>query len=659
MIAGPRRYSDPLFRGIIGADILLLVANVAMLRHWGPAQIGPVIPWFAPLTYSFVALSALSVAVLALGRHLVLRDPASYWVGVGCMFCAVGYLFFILTWPGILPNGQSVLGHLANTPAWLGVCASSAMAGCFMMAVLARWPGPGDLSAKRWHLSVLCWLTLTIALCISIIASETSLPVLVGKGGAFSPLLAAWHFAMALIMAAGAILSARQYLQTGDTLLAYLSLTQVAIAFSGLGGIFRAGRFSLMYSVDRSITCFAFVAMIFALLFEYVGLFRREQEKSEALRESEQQFRTLGNSIPQLTWMANADGYIFWYNQRWYEYTGTTPAQMEGWGWQSVHDALELPKVLERWRTSIQTGEPFDMVFPLRGGDGIFRPFLTRVVPMKNVSGQVVRWFGTNTDISDQKKTERALREGEQRYRELSQQLEERVRQRTADLEAVNKELEAFSYSVSHDLRAPLRTLDGFSEALLGNSAGIDEKGVHYLQRIRAATQRMRHLIDGLLQLSRLSRAQLQSQPVDLSELARAVFEELRMNEPERHVEVHIEPDLHAVGDQRLLEAAMQNLLANAWKFTEHRNPAVIEFGRMNHGSTAAFFVRDNGAGFDMQHAERLFAPFQRLHAESEFQGTGIGLATVQRIISRHRGRIWAEAAPEQGATFYFELGAN
>lgn len=365
----------------------------------------------------------------------------------------------------------------------------------------------------------------------------------------------------------------------------------------------------------------------------------------DALRASEEQFRTLANAIPQLCWMANADGWIFWYNDRWYQYTGTTPEQMEGWGWQSVQDPETLPKVLEQWKGSIASGQPLNMVFPLKGADGVFRPFLTRVVPIEDSNGNVVRWFGTNTDISEQKRTE--------------EELEKRVNLRTAELQALNKELEAFSYSVSHDLRAPLRTLDGFSQALLSSAANLDEKSCHYIDRIRFGAQRMRSLIDGLLLLSRTTRAELQMKRVNLSELAHLVIQDLRREEPGRQVEVQIQPELRTIGDSRLLQAALQNLLGNAWKFTAKREQAAIEFGRLGNGAAAVFFIRDNGAGFDMEYADKLFTPFQRLHAESDFQGTGIGLATVQRIVQRHHGHIWAESAPGQGATFYFELGAK
>ena len=236
--------------------------------------------------------------------------------------------------------------------------------------------------------------------------------------------------------------------------------------------------------------------------------------------------------------------------------------------------------------------------------------------------------------------------------------LEQRVSLRTAALEDANRELESFSYSVSHDLRTPLRAIDGFSQALLSDYGGaLDEQARHYLERIRAGALRMSTLIDDLLELARIKRAEVKKERVDLSELARGVVEELQKREPSRQVEVQIEPGLHVLGDPRLCLLALENLLGNAWKFTSRRAHARIELGRCTEQGKTCFFVRDNGAGFDMEQAHRLFTPFHRLHHRSDFEGTGVGLATVQRIVAHHGGSISAHAQLDQGATFTFSLG--
>ena len=238
----------------------------------------------------------------------------------------------------------------------------------------------------------------------------------------------------------------------------------------------------------------------------------------------------------------------------------------------------------------------------------------------------------------------------------LNQELDERVRLRTAELEEANKALESFSYSVSHDLRAPLRSMDGFSQALTEAYEGLlDDRGRDWLSRIRSASQRMGQLIDDLLRLSRLSRAEMRLCRVDLSEMAREIADDLRNTTPGREADFHIAEELCSVGDPDLLRPVLRNLLENAWKFTSRCPSAVIELDRIP-GEEPVYFVRDNGAGFDMAYANKLFGPFQRLHSPRDYPGTGIGLALVQRVVHRHGGRIWAEAAPGRGATFYFTL---
>lgn len=252
-------------------------------------------------------------------------------------------------------------------------------------------------------------------------------------------------------------------------------------------------------------------------------------------------------------------------------------------------------------------------------------------------------------DVTERKKIEEAL--GNQRN-ELARS--------NAELTAANKELEAFSYSVSHDLRAPLRGIDGFSQALLEEySNRLDDTGKQYLERVRFGAQRMAELIDDLLALSRITRAEIKWQPLNLSEMARLIAQELSRQDPARNVEFVIAPELRAHADPRLMRTVLENLLGNAWKFSSRRPQARIEFGRTQANGTSAFFVRDNGAGFDPAYASRLFGAFQRLHAAAEFPGTGVGLASAQRVIYRHGGRIWAQGAVNEGATFFFTLAES
>lgn len=283
----------------------------------------------------------------------------------------------------------------------------------------------------------------------------------------------------------------------------------------------------------------------------------------------------------------------------------------------------------------------------------LFRYFLASYFPIRGIDGRLQFVGAEVVEITDRKMIEEEIHQ-------LNEELEKRVSERTVQLEASNKELESFSYSVSHDLRAPLRGISGFSQALMEEYADrLDETGRHYLNRMHLAGIRMSRLIDDLLKLSRLNRSEMILRDVNLSLLAESIAVDLREVQPERDVTFRIEPDMHVEADERLIRIALENLLGNAWKFTSKLESTQIEFSRLELEGEMVYLIRDNGVGFDMAFADKLFNPFQRLHPESEFEGIGIGLATVQRIIRRHAGRVWAESVVNQGAAFYFTLNVS
>jgi PAS domain S-box-containing protein len=283
--------------------------------------------------------------------------------------------------------------------------------------------------------------------------------------------------------------------------------------------------------------------------------------------------------------------------------------------------------------------------------DGSRLDIVATSVAYRDSAGRMIRsWFAHDVTERNRQRDEIV---------QLNASLELRVAQRTAELAALNQDLEAFSYTVAHDLRAPLAAIGGFSD-LLEAQAGtrLAEREHHYLDRIRVATAQMTGMIEALLDLARLSRSTLQPEPVDLAAAAQEVLEHLRAGAPERSVDLRVQQPMHALGDTRLLRIALQNLIGNAWKFTSSREDARIEVGsEAGVDGQAVYFVRDNGAGFDMAYAKRLFSPFQRMHSQHEFPGHGIGLANVSRIVRMHGGRLWAEARPDEGATFRFTLG--
>jgi light-regulated signal transduction histidine kinase (bacteriophytochrome) len=250
-----------------------------------------------------------------------------------------------------------------------------------------------------------------------------------------------------------------------------------------------------------------------------------------------------------------------------------------------------------------------------------------------------------------------ALIKSRNEVRSANADLERRVVERTRQLEAANRELEAFAYAVSHDLRAPLRSMSGFSQILQESAPpGLDEKSRHYLQRIHDASLRMSSLIEDLLNLSRIGRSELTARPISLSQVAAEAAAAIRERHPTREVQLEIAPGMEVNADPRLLRIALENLLSNAWKYTSRASQAAVTVGVQAGEQGPVYFVRDNGVGFDMKYADKLFVPFQRLHPEAEFPGSGIGLVTVQRIIARHGGRVWADAKPDAGATFYFTI---
>jgi PAS domain S-box-containing protein len=339
---------------------------------------------------------------------------------------------------------------------------------------------------------------------------------------------------------------------------------------------------------------------------------------------------------------------IFW---------NTGSEQMYGWKTEEALDKVthnllktEFPRPLEEIKARLLSRGHWEGELVHTTQDDRRLEIASQWVLHRDEHGKPRAILQVNNDVTERKQAEREIRR-------LNEELEQRVADRTAQLEAVNKELEAFSYSVSHDLRAPLRHINGFSQALIEDYGDkLDAGAKSYLKQVREASQEMAQLIDDVLQLARVTRSEMKREEVDLSDLALSVTADLKQTNGRQGVTVKIENGLVTRGDKRLLRVVLTNLLGNAWKFTSRRNAAEVYFGRVEKNGEQVYFVRDNGAGFDMAYANKLFGAFQRLHTAGDFEGTGIGLATVQRIIGRHGGRVWAEGEVNKGATFYFTL---
>jgi PAS domain S-box-containing protein len=375
------------------------------------------------------------------------------------------------------------------------------------------------------------------------------------------------------------------------------------------------------------------------------------RKRSEAaLRASEARFEAMANAAPVMMWICAAERRWTWCNSCWLEFTGCTRHEALGEGWADRVHADDRQRCVDAFVRAFSRRETFEAEYRVRTASGDYRWVYGRGVPHHGPDGAFLGYIGSCLDITERKEAAEGILR-------LNNELERRVQQRTAELENANRELEAFSYSVSHDLRAPLRSINGFSKAVYEEYADkLDERGAGYLKYAYEASLRMGRLIEDLMNLSRISGSELHRQTVDLTALASGIIEDLRQHDPQRIVKVKIAPRLTVDGDPGLLRIALENLLSNAWKFTARATHPKIELGSGRTRENRYFFVRDNGAGFDMREAARLFGVFQRLHSAREFPGTGIGLATVRRILSRHGGSIWAESRKGQGATFYFTL---
>lgn len=391
------------------------------------------------------------------------------------------------------------------------------------------------------------------------------------------------------------------------------------------------------------------ISLVIVTLLASHSLYRTDVAKQEAEEQmhSEKIFSdTIINSLPGIFFMFNGEGKFIQWNRNMEFITGYDTEELRRLHTFDLVSPSEMEMAARKFAQAFEQGKA-SLEFQLVTKEKACIPFYATGVRLTKHDERYI--VGTGIDISERVAAE-------QKIRNLNLELEQRVVERTAQLTAANKELEAFSYSVSHDLRTPLRSIDGFSQALEEDyDVHLDATAKNYIQRIRAATQRMAELIDDLLQLSRITRSEVFPEFIDLTEIAWKIAEEISDADAQRSVEWRIEENVTAFGDARLLKIALTNLFDNAWKFTSKKSHALIEFGMTNdYGHKPEYFVRDNGAGFDRAHAQKLFAPFQRFHSLKEFPGTGIGLATVQRIMHKHNGTLRAESSDGNGASFYF-----
>jgi PAS domain S-box-containing protein len=377
-----------------------------------------------------------------------------------------------------------------------------------------------------------------------------------------------------------------------------------------------------------------------------------ERERAERARNtSQRRVRTLISALTQVVWVSDSRGRFVEEREAWTAYTGQSLDDYRDFGWRKAFDEDSRQALEVAWSRAMSDAATFDIELKLwHGASGRHRYVALRAVPMLDQAGAVEEWIGAVLDIEDQRAAEHGLRA-------LNAELEQRVALRTSQLETANKDLEGFSYSVSHDLRAPIRAIGGFCTLLTkDHQAQLDPEAQRKLAVIKSEAERMGALIDDLLAFSRLGRKALQPIDIDMGELAGSAYKRLLNGQPQRPIDFRLGMLPRATADRSLLEQVWVNLLSNAIKFSSKKDAPVVEVGAISEEREYVYFVRDNGAGFDPRYQDKLFGVFQRLHHSDEYPGTGVGLALVQRIVTRHGGRVWADGRLGEGATFHFTL---
>ncbi len=369
----------------------------------------------------------------------------------------------------------------------------------------------------------------------------------------------------------------------------------------------------------------------------------KQKEAETALKKSEEDFRTLANNIQNLAWMADADGWVYWYNQRWYEFTGTTLEKMKGWGWDQVHHPQHKDRVIDFVKSAWKKDEPWELTFPLRRHDGVYRWFLTRAIPIKDDEGKVYRWIGTNTDIDEQKTAE--------------EKLENLVMERTKELQRSNEDLQQFAHVASHDLKEPVRKVGTFISLLQQELDGqLPPRATQYAKKIENAALRMSAMIDGVLSYSSLGASKQKVESVDLNEVIAHIKSDLELVITQKSATIQNERLSIVEGMPVLIQQLFYNLLYNALKFSREGVAPVINITSKKEGERVQITVKDNGIGFGPTDAEAIFKPFSRLHGQQQYEGTGLGLALCKKIVERHHGTIVAEGEEGTGATFIITL---
>jgi PAS domain S-box-containing protein len=621
--AGKRREPDQMLRGIFvtAAGLAILYIGVMISGKSAP-WIGEA-SWFVPMVGIFIALTSLSIAMLALGRFQVQHDALSFWVGLAFAIVAIGQVFFILAWPGLLSDGRAFMARLPNTSAVISNLVLTLQSVLLLVAVLSNTPV--RRMGRRGLGMAAIWIVFSIAAFTLLFYVEDYLPPLILPDGSYSLYLYGWATILVGVFGIGTIVSIVRYHRTGDRLAGYVAFSQLVILFVVLMILVSVKRYDLWWYIQRLVLIFGNLIVLIGLLRDYVNLFREVQE-------SEGRYQQLTESLPQLVWTCLPDGWCDYLSPQWTAYTGIPAEKQLGHAWLEQIHPDDRERAATLWQAAFKRSEPFGIEFRLRRGDGIYRWFSDRALPIHDPDGGIIHWFGTSTDIQDQKS-----------YAE--------------QLERNNRDLRELGYFTSHGMQEPLRKIEMYADKLLQEEFAKERRPRERLNRLQKSAGQMRSMLTAVFELSRLNLDRPVRQALDLKQVVLQAMTNLKkqIDETKARVEVGELPCLE--GDPDQLCELFEQLINNALKFQPRGASPLIKIAATDQKDDyVQLMVRDNGIGFEEGWAERIFEPFQRLVGPGDFDGSGVGLALCRKIVENHHGAISVSSKQGQGTSFFITL---
>lgn len=641
MIAAPareNRSSDLLFRSIISVTVLLSALYGLLIVYLGPGPVVFEVPWYIMVATSVVALAAFTSAYFALGRYQVLRDPVSYWIGVGQLVVGGLAVFVVLTWPGSLPTGQSIIARFPSTSSYISTFVGVVLTATVFAAALSPWPGSKSLPGRRWVWSVAGFFSLTVIACVLFVVFEDRLPTLISANGSFSPIQVVSHSIGLLLCGISAVLSARRYLRTGDTLLGYVALAQEALVFSVLYSLAGARLYDVWYYLGNFIMVGGSITLMFGLLSEYVQLFKQE------LRRREGRLQTLIVNLPDIVSRFDLSLRYTSISPNIESYFGISPAQFIGRTPRET--GLFSEEVLETWeassRKALEAARTETVEYSVDGPAGTYQ-FYTRIVPELDASDRVASLMEITQDVTERK------------------QLEQRLL-RAQRMEAAGR----VAAQVAHDFNNLLGPIVAYPD-LIRLRVPEDECILEYCDSMQEAALRMADINENMMTLGR--RGLLHEEPIDLNALVRSAVGHMQALPETLRLSAQLEPDLFPIsGDPSQLLRVMDNLLRNARESMNDDGVLTIRteiiqldqplesYGRIAAGEYVRLSIADTGHGIPRNARERIFDPFFTTKRSDEKRGSGLGLSIVQAIVSDHGGSIDLQTKEGKGTSFTIYL---